>query len=381
MTYRPYLNIIAQAEAALDGRITAIENDVNSLEGRVSQNEQDILDLQNDISTINTTISGIQGTISTIQGDISAIQGNVSTLQGQVSTLQGQVSTLQTDFSTLSNDLNVLEQIVNILESEVDQNTLDITDLQNSLVLIDNTLDSLQTQIDALSQSDTVPALAINVPNTSGSDIERMTVISINQLATIEPTDISDENISFGNFAVTQSLLEDNLSGFVILKGQLKNADPANYLDFGAVYLMRGGRISNTLPNIGAGAESVILAQADFFEGQINGMTDDIRIERDSLSFSQDKIIFSFDGVETIEDVIDNWNLNNPSNTVSLIFGDDTQVPDNGEQILLNEGHYEIPESFAFEEGDAILRVGTIIPGEQPGQKDLIVDLKLIGKL
>lgn len=82
-------------------------------------------------------------------------------------------------------------------------------------------------------------------------------------------------------------------------------------------------------------------AIAATFSGQVAGMTTDVDLEADTAGSAGNDILLEFDGVLTISDAVDAWNLANPSNTVSVSSGDDSQVPDDGETIQLSGGEDE----------------------------------------
>lgn len=77
-----------------------------------------------------------------------------------------------------------------------------------------------------------------------------------------------------------------------------------------------------------------------FFEGQVAGMTTDVRIEADDVGAGGNAVLEA-NGVTEINVLIEGWNLANPSNTISLISGDGAQVPD--EDIVLAGGSDAVP--------------------------------------
>jgi len=79
-------------------------------------------------------------------------------------------------------------------------------------------------------------------------------------------------------------------------------------------------------------------AVAAFFEGQVAGMTEDVRIEADNAGVVGNSILLQFDGLDDIDAVLAAWNLANPANTATLVSGDGTQIPDNLEEIQLAGG-------------------------------------------
>lgn len=74
------------------------------------------------------------------------------------------------------------------------------------------------------------------------------------------------------------------------------------------------------------------------FTGQVAGMTTDVTIVADNVGTIGNSASLSFDGVDDIATAISDWNTANPANTITLTFGDDTQIPDNLEVISLAGG-------------------------------------------
>jgi hypothetical protein len=81
-----------------------------------------------------------------------------------------------------------------------------------------------------------------------------------------------------------------------------------------------------------------VAAVAAAFTGQVAGMATDVTIEADNAGAAGNSISLSFDGLTTVSDAIDAWNLANPANTATLAAGDGSQTPDNAESIDLSGG-------------------------------------------
>lgn len=74
------------------------------------------------------------------------------------------------------------------------------------------------------------------------------------------------------------------------------------------------------------------------FTGQVAGMTTDVTIQAQVAGTIGNSITLSFNGVDTIFEVIDAWNIANPANTAILTDGDGDQVPNNATSISLSGG-------------------------------------------
>lgn len=74
------------------------------------------------------------------------------------------------------------------------------------------------------------------------------------------------------------------------------------------------------------------------FSGQVAGMTTDVVITADEAGAAGNDVLLTFDGVADIAAVLAAWNLANPTKTASVTSGDDSQIPDNAEEIQLASG-------------------------------------------
>lgn len=99
--------------------------------------------------------------------------------------------------------------------------------------------------------------------------------------------------------------------------------------------------------------EAQVLGVASTFTGQAAGMTTDVTITADETGIAGDDISLEFDGILTVSEVLDAWNLANPSNTAALISGDGDQVPDNLEVIDLASGVDAVAEIISIDFGPA----------------------------
>lgn len=96
-----------------------------------------------------------------------------------------------------------------------------------------------------------------------------------------------------------------------------------------------------------------VLGVAATFDGQAAGMTTDVVITADETGALGNDISLEFDGVLTVSEVLDAWNLANDENTASLISGDGDQVPDNLEVIDLATGVTAVAEVISIDFGPA----------------------------
>jgi hypothetical protein len=78
--------------------------------------------------------------------------------------------------------------------------------------------------------------------------------------------------------------------------------------------------------------------QYAYYTGQVSGMTTNITLTADTLGIIGSTISLLGDGVKTIVVLVSDWNIANPANTVSITAGDDTQIPDTGFYITLDDG-------------------------------------------
>ena len=97
-------------------------------------------------------------------------------------------------------------------------------------------------------------------------------------------------------------------------------------------------RLSDSRTPTAHAASHAPASEKAIFKGQINGMTTDVFIRAVTAGAAGDSIELNFDGVDSISTVIGAWNAANTSNTAELVSGNGSQVPDNGEQIVLSGG-------------------------------------------
>ena len=74
------------------------------------------------------------------------------------------------------------------------------------------------------------------------------------------------------------------------------------------------------------------------YTGQVSGMTTDITLTADVIGVGGNIISLLGDGIKTVAVLVLDWNTANPANTVTVTAGDDTQIPDNGFYMTLDDG-------------------------------------------
>jgi hypothetical protein len=74
-----------------------------------------------------------------------------------------------------------------------------------------------------------------------------------------------------------------------------------------------------------------------FFDGQVAGMSENVYILADAIGVSGNSIVLTFNGVDNIDTTLAAWNSSAPY-SATRIFGNGSQIPDNGETITLSGG-------------------------------------------
>jgi len=78
-----------------------------------------------------------------------------------------------------------------------------------------------------------------------------------------------------------------------------------------------------------------------YFAWTVAGLATAITIEAD-IAWSAGNVVLLCNWTDTVQEIIDAWNLANPTNTLTLQWGDGTQVPLTGEYIALHHGYDSI---------------------------------------
>jgi trimeric autotransporter adhesin len=91
---------------------------------------------------------------------------------------------------------------------------------------------------------------------------------------------------------------------------------------------------SSTLAHAASHAAGVKASYND----QVAGMTANVFIRANNVGTAGNSITLTFDGGDDIYTVLAAWNAANTSNTAEFVSGDDSQVPDDGEEITLSGG-------------------------------------------
>jgi len=85
--------------------------------------------------------------------------------------------------------------------------------------------------------------------------------------------------------------------------------------------------------NLFESAEDLIAS----FNNVVPGLTTAVEISADNAG-EAGNITLTGDGTDSVADLVDAWNTANPSNTITIDDGDDTQIPVNGAKIQLTGG-------------------------------------------
>jgi hypothetical protein len=147
------------------------------------------------------------------------------------------------------------------------------------------------------------------------SELQVDGTITTDAISFTTPAEIysNDGNIEFIH-------VDDNTNGNsdIFFKIDHRNSDPGTtgYITIGT----RGGEVKAR------------------YSGQVAGMTTDVVIESNTGGYDGNMVILTFDGVATIDTVIAIWNAAYPSNQITLVSGDGTQVPDDGQAFTLTGG-------------------------------------------
>ncbi len=76
-----------------------------------------------------------------------------------------------------------------------------------------------------------------------------------------------------------------------------------------------------------------------YAQGVVNdGFSQEVRLQADSIGDIGNNIILVFNGTDDAQTVVDAWNLANPMNTVSIVFGSGTTIPVAGTTQLVGGG-------------------------------------------
>lgn len=104
----------------------------------------------------------------------------------------------------------------------------------------------------------------------------------------------------------------------------------------------------------------VVPATHAHFIGQVAGMTSSVTIQADNAGAAGNSISLTFDGSTSISAEILAWNTANPGNTASLLSGNGSQLPNNGQVINLSGGQ---DGSTTFETSESNITVRINING------------------
>ena len=135
---------------AIEGNINKIENNIDSIEQNIDQIEQDLSD---NVDRIDSTISDIQDNITTIEGDITQIEQDITDIQNKhtedITNLTEDITNLTNkhnqDISTITNkhnqDISEITEDINNIQAKDSQQDQSISDINDQLDILNNTLD------------------------------------------------------------------------------------------------------------------------------------------------------------------------------------------------------------------------------------------------
>lgn len=141
----------------------------------------------------------------------------------------------------------------------------------------------------------------------------------------------------------------DSLSQAIAVEDSIKeSAQLGNFSAshaFPVDFISSNIKTSLTLNNFAVSVTTAqVLGVAASYTGQVAGMTSDVTITADNKGTAGNSVTLNFDGVLTISDAISNFNTANPSNTISLLSGIGSQIPNNLTSISLSGGVNAVAE-------------------------------------
>ncbi len=151
-------------------------------------------------------------------------------------------------------------------------------------------------------------------------------------------------NIDMGTFYKVTGLLAGDSTGDAVAFQQLSNYVPTSSGNAAGGYpvLDGAGKVAYAqLPSALMTYKGAWYAAATyaFYTGTLTGTSTPVTITADSFGVVGNSVDLAFNGILTIDAEISAWNLANPSNTVTLTSGDGSQIPDNGTDAQLANGH------------------------------------------
>lgn len=156
----------------LEDRLDQAELDINQAESDIDELQKSVKNLEDSLDSLGDSIpdvSGLTSDVSTLKSNVATITTNVSTLQtdldsaeSKITTAETAISTLKTDVSNLKNaDISINNEIDDIWEAinnsgdsgggnEGDIDNEDVTNLQNQIDELKDTIKGLNKQLETL---------------------------------------------------------------------------------------------------------------------------------------------------------------------------------------------------------------------------------------
>ncbi len=107
------------------------------------------------------------------------------------------------------------------------------------------------------------------------------------------------------------------------------------------------GKINGMINVLQAQADgNEVAAVAAAFSGQVNKQSGTIVLTADDVGVSGNDTILNFDGVITVQNAVDAWNVANPADSIIVTSGVTSVVPINGQTIQLSGGDVSTQASF-----------------------------------
>lgn len=197
-------NIDLTTFSTIGGQITALQTYDTANTQNISNMSSNILNIQTDVGNLQTNTASNTGNIINLQSTVSNHTSNITNILNDVSLLQSSVSTNTADLLTkndiidinnklnsslVSTNVNSTPSTLNlILQSLTDVNTTQstsITNMNSTILNLENSIDSIDTQILALQNADSthdtlISSLTSNLQTTNNNVALKQNIINVN---------------------------------------------------------------------------------------------------------------------------------------------------------------------------------------------------------
>lgn len=147
---------------------------IEDLEDRLDQAELDINQAESDIDELEKSVKNLEDSLDSLGGSILDVSSDVSTLKSNVATITTNVSTLQTDLDSAESKITTAETAISTLKT-------DVSNLKNADISINNEIDDIWEAINNSGDS--------GGGNEGGSDIDNEDVTNLqNQIDELKDT-------------------------------------------------------------------------------------------------------------------------------------------------------------------------------------------------